>query len=231
MDPLGLSLENFDLVGRWREQEDGHAIDAAAEMTDGTRLAGPIDLRGALLARSDAFVDGAHRAPDDLRTRARARILRPCPSCAASFAPPRRRAARLRALVQAIVASDSFQKRVKTGGGTRRPPAARISSIRRAGRSDSGDHNALPDRRSTSRGARCCAAPAWRSALPLLESMIPAGDPRRVGGRRAALTARVRLHSARLRHEPLDAAPPRAATSSSSRPCSRSSRFASGSTS
>ena len=56
MDPLGLSLENFDLVGRWREQEDGHAIDAAAEMTDGTQLAGPDDLRRALLSRSDAFV-------------------------------------------------------------------------------------------------------------------------------------------------------------------------------
>ena len=42
-------------------------------------------------------------------------------------------------------------------------------------------------------------------ALPLLESMIPAGDPRRLGGRRAALAARLRLHSARLRHESLDA--------------------------
>ena len=56
MDPLGLALENFDLVGRWREQEDGHAIDATTELTDGTRLSGPADLRRALLSRSDAFV-------------------------------------------------------------------------------------------------------------------------------------------------------------------------------
>ena len=41
MDPLGLSLENFDLLGRWREQEDGHSIDARAEMADGTQLLGP----------------------------------------------------------------------------------------------------------------------------------------------------------------------------------------------
>ncbi len=33
MDPLGLALENFDLVGRWREQEDGHPIDATASLT------------------------------------------------------------------------------------------------------------------------------------------------------------------------------------------------------
>ena len=55
-------------------------------------------------------------------------------------------------------------------------------------------------------------------ALPLLESMIPAGAAQRRRGGRAARAARVRLHSARLRHEPLDAGRGRAATSSSSRP-------------
>src|SRR4029079_3698101 len=56
MDPVGLALENFDLVGRWREQEDGHAVNAPTQLTDGTRIAGAADLRRALLARSDAFV-------------------------------------------------------------------------------------------------------------------------------------------------------------------------------
>ncbi len=56
MDPIGLALENFDLVGRWRDSEDGHAINAASEMTDGTKLESPADLRRALLSRSDAFV-------------------------------------------------------------------------------------------------------------------------------------------------------------------------------
>jgi hypothetical protein len=48
MDPLGLTLENFDLLGRWRDSEDGHAIDASARMVDGTALSGPQDLREAL---------------------------------------------------------------------------------------------------------------------------------------------------------------------------------------
>ena len=52
----GFALENFDLLGRWRDSEDGHAIDASAQMVDGTELRGPQDLRRALLARSDVFV-------------------------------------------------------------------------------------------------------------------------------------------------------------------------------
>ncbi len=35
MDPLGSALENFDLLGRWRDSEDGHAIDACG--ADGRR--------------------------------------------------------------------------------------------------------------------------------------------------------------------------------------------------
>ena len=114
MDPLGLSLENFDLLGRWRDTEDGHAIDAAARMVDGTALRGPQDLREALLARSDAFVS---TFAERLMTYAMGREL------TAVDMPVVRGVVRaaaaddntLRALVQAIVASDSFQKRVKTG--------------------------------------------------------------------------------------------------------------------
>jgi hypothetical protein len=114
MDPLGLSLENFDLLGRWRDSEDGHAIDAAARMVDGTVLRGPQDLREALLARSDAFVS---TFAERLMTYAMGREL------TAADMPVVRGVVRaaaaddntLRALVQAIVASDSFQKRVKTG--------------------------------------------------------------------------------------------------------------------
>ena len=40
MDPIGFSLENFDLVGKWRENEGASRIDATAEMVDGTRLEG-----------------------------------------------------------------------------------------------------------------------------------------------------------------------------------------------
>jgi hypothetical protein len=59
MDPIGFSMENFDLVGQWREFDGDTPIDASAEMVDGTVLDGPASLRGALLDRSDAFVTTA----------------------------------------------------------------------------------------------------------------------------------------------------------------------------
>ena len=59
MDPLGFSLENFDLVGTWREVDGSTRIDATGQLADGTALDGPADLRRALLSRSDAFVTTA----------------------------------------------------------------------------------------------------------------------------------------------------------------------------
>jgi hypothetical protein len=59
MDPLGFSLENFDLVGTWREFDGPTPIDATGQLADGTPLAGPADLRRALLSRSGAFVTTA----------------------------------------------------------------------------------------------------------------------------------------------------------------------------
>jgi hypothetical protein len=56
MDPLGLSLENFDAVGKWRTLGEASApVDATGMLPDGTRFEGPAGLRDALL-RSDRFV-------------------------------------------------------------------------------------------------------------------------------------------------------------------------------
>jgi hypothetical protein len=56
MDPLGLSLENFDAVGKWRTLgESSAAIDAKGRAPDGTVFEGPAGLRDMLL-RSDRFV-------------------------------------------------------------------------------------------------------------------------------------------------------------------------------
>jgi hypothetical protein len=58
MDPLGFALENFDAVGVWRDKDRyaGVPIDSAAELPDGTPIAGPDDLREALVARPEQFV-------------------------------------------------------------------------------------------------------------------------------------------------------------------------------
>jgi hypothetical protein len=59
MDPIGLSLENFDQIGTWRERDSGVPIDSSGQLVDGTPLHGPNDMREALLSRSDAFVTAA----------------------------------------------------------------------------------------------------------------------------------------------------------------------------
>jgi hypothetical protein len=114
LDPLGLALENFDLLGRWREQEEGFPVDSKAEMVDGTRLEGPADLRRALLARSDSFVTSM---AEQLMVYALGRALehydRPVVRGVVQAAATD--GYTLHALVHAIVASDAFRKRAKTG--------------------------------------------------------------------------------------------------------------------
>jgi hypothetical protein len=56
MDPIGLALENFDGVGRWRTVDSGFPIDTSGQLVDGTPLDGPASLRNALLSRPEAFV-------------------------------------------------------------------------------------------------------------------------------------------------------------------------------
>jgi uncharacterized protein DUF1592/uncharacterized protein DUF1588/uncharacterized protein DUF1585/uncharacterized protein DUF1587/uncharacterized protein DUF1595/cytochrome c len=56
IDPLGLALENFDVLGAWRIKDNGVAIDANGVMYDGTKMNGPADLRAALLNKSDALI-------------------------------------------------------------------------------------------------------------------------------------------------------------------------------
>jgi len=55
MDPIGLALENFDGIGRWRTTDNGARIDSEAQLADGTTVAGPAALRGAILRRPDMF--------------------------------------------------------------------------------------------------------------------------------------------------------------------------------
>ena len=58
LDPLGLALENFDAVGRWRDRDRmaGTLIDASGVLPDGTKIQGVDDLRKALSADPTQFV-------------------------------------------------------------------------------------------------------------------------------------------------------------------------------
>ena len=57
MDPIGLSLENFDATGRSRTLgESSEPIDASGSLPDGTKFVGAAGLRNALLSQSDQVV-------------------------------------------------------------------------------------------------------------------------------------------------------------------------------
>ncbi len=56
MDPLGFALENYDSIGRWRDEDAGKPIDNSGEMNDGTKIQGPAQLKAALMAHKELFV-------------------------------------------------------------------------------------------------------------------------------------------------------------------------------
>ncbi len=56
LDPIGFGLENFDAIGRWRDQDDnGEPIDASGELPDGSRFSSPQELKVMIAGRLDDF--------------------------------------------------------------------------------------------------------------------------------------------------------------------------------
>ncbi len=56
MDPIGFAMENFDAVGKWRDNDGGKPIDVSGVLPDGTKLNGISGLKQALLRHPDEFV-------------------------------------------------------------------------------------------------------------------------------------------------------------------------------
>jgi hypothetical protein len=112
MDPLGFALENYDVVGSWRDQDRdaGSAIDSHGQLADGTHVASPAQLRQALLRRPDQFVQ---TLTEKLMTFALGRAVT-YPDMPTVRAIVHRAAAdhyRFEAIVAGIVASDAFEMR------------------------------------------------------------------------------------------------------------------------
>jgi mono/diheme cytochrome c family protein len=112
MDPMGFALENFDLVGGWREFDGPSRIDSKGQLADGTPVSGPADLRQAVLSRSDAFMT---TATEKLMTYALGRPVHDydMPTVRAIVRRAGANNNRFSSLVMGIIESDSFQKRVK----------------------------------------------------------------------------------------------------------------------
>jgi hypothetical protein len=57
MDPIGFGLENFDWMGRWRDNDNNEApVDASGELPSGQKFSTPQELRAALLSNKREFV-------------------------------------------------------------------------------------------------------------------------------------------------------------------------------
>ena len=111
MDPAGLSMENFDAIGRWRDRsEDGSLIDASGSLPGTQEFEGVAGLRQAILARPEVFVGrmteklltyGLGRGVDYHDAPAVREIVRKAASDDYSFS----------SLILAIVESSPFQMR------------------------------------------------------------------------------------------------------------------------
>jgi len=56
MDPIGLSLDSFDVTGKWRERENGMPLDTRGDYYDGTPVNNLSQLSAALLKRPEPLV-------------------------------------------------------------------------------------------------------------------------------------------------------------------------------
>jgi hypothetical protein len=112
LDPLGFALENFDAVGIYRTKDRiaGTPIDASGELPDGTKINGPDDLRKALTANPNQFVQ---TITEKLMTYATGRAVtyRDMPTVRAIVRDSAKDNYRFSAIVMRIINSDQFQKR------------------------------------------------------------------------------------------------------------------------
>jgi mono/diheme cytochrome c family protein len=112
MDPLGFALENYDVVGAWRDvdRDAGDVIDSSGELASGVSVKGPADLSQALLARPEQF---AHAITEKLMVFALGRALRyqDMPTVRDIVRRAAQEDYRFEAIVRGVVSSQAFQMR------------------------------------------------------------------------------------------------------------------------
>jgi len=111
MDPIGLSTENFDAIGRWRiKDESGAPVDASGGLIDGSAFDGVTGLRRALLNRPEQFVT---TFTEKLMTYAIGRGVDPSdgPAVRAIVRQSREAGYRFSSVILGIVQSAPFQMR------------------------------------------------------------------------------------------------------------------------
>jgi len=111
IDPIGLSMENFDAIGRWRTRtESGAPVDAGGGLPSGETFDGVTGLKRALLSRPERFVGAV---TEKLLTFALGRGVEPYdgPAVRSILRESQRDDYRFTTLVLNIVRSTPFQMR------------------------------------------------------------------------------------------------------------------------
>ena len=110
MDPIGLGLENFDAIGRWRTKEGNSDIVAQGELVDGKTFSGPTELISILSQRTE---DVAKNFTQRLLTYALGRGLQRADRCDVDRILMKSKGERytIQSIVLAIVESDAFLQR------------------------------------------------------------------------------------------------------------------------
>jgi len=110
IDPIGLALENYDAIGRWRDRdaEANAPIDAKTVLPNGRPVDGPTELREALFGGRDLFI---RAFTEKLMMYAVGRELEyfDMPQVRAVVRRSASQDYRLSAIVSGIVASDAFR--------------------------------------------------------------------------------------------------------------------------
>jgi hypothetical protein len=112
MDPLGFALENFNAVGQYRsiDPDTKGPVNTAGTLPDGTAIGGPEDLRKALVAQPDRFIQ---TFSENLLTYALGRSLEYTDMPAVRNIVRRSASEnyRFESIVLGVVSSDAFRKR------------------------------------------------------------------------------------------------------------------------
>ena len=110
IDPLGFALEHFDVIGRWRAEDHGEAIDATGSLANGETIEGLGGLKDLLLSRPARF---AHATVERLLTYALGRELsaRDQPTVRKILAGTEADGYRFADLVRGVISSVPFQMR------------------------------------------------------------------------------------------------------------------------
>ena len=113
MDPIGFALENFDAIGAYRMKDGLFEIDASGEFADGTRFAGPSDLKSIIASKKEDFV---RCLTEKMLTYAIGRGIeyydRPTVEKIVETLP--NQGYRMKSLIVEIVKSDAFRQRRRT---------------------------------------------------------------------------------------------------------------------